>query len=246
MRGDFVKRGVEAVKTMVATLVLFGASCAMANTVVVVRNYLPSSSTPCFTTLKNDEPVSGVELVLYQNRNGMRALLWKSVTSKDGTACSPELVDGQYEIYANLGRRTAEVDIQVNKNNDFSRFPMTLVLPDQLRAAAESPVKIWMQDFRGVAKDTIGAVIPLVKIEVFRKEADDFGDEVITEGETNGQGRFSVELKAGTYVAIFTYPGFNLTAFPFAIDPKGWKGLELTMQVGDSRTPPQFAELGTN
>jgi hypothetical protein len=231
----------------VALLVLC-VSCATANTVIEIRSYLPSSPNPCFTVLKNRKRVSGIAVKLYQQNRRGESPYWASLTNKDGIACPSELPEGKYEIYVISGRRSGELDIDVAKNNDVGGFQIALLLPDQLRSAAAVPVTTWVREFKGVVEDATGGVIPKVKIEILRKDpAGEIDENSMAKIESNDRGRFSLGLQAGAYVAIFEYPGFNLTAFPFEINQKGWSGIRVTLQVGDAnRTPPHIAELNTD
>jgi hypothetical protein len=237
---------VEGVKSVIITFLLLSASYAAGNTVVVIRSYLPSSPYPCVTVSRNGKRVSDLPITVYQSGTRLgQSAYWTSSTNKDGIVCPPELPEGKYEIYATSGRRSAELDLEVSKGNNVTGFELALVLPGSLQAAIEAPITIWVQQLRGVVQDASGAVIQKVKIEILRKRSGSEVDEnpVVKIG-SNDRGQFSSDLENGAYVAIFEYPGFNVTAFSFEVDPKGWKGLELTMQVGDmNRTPPRFADL---
>jgi hypothetical protein len=151
---------VEGVKIRVSALRLLNASCALGNTVIVVHSYLPSSPNPCITVKKDGKRVSKVPLELYQQGTLLsKSPFWNSITNDEGTICTPELPDGIYEIYAKSGRRNAELDIEVSKNDEVTGFEMALPLPDQLLAAAGSPIAAWVHEFRGVVEDATGAVI---------------------------------------------------------------------------------------
>ena len=212
----------------------------MAESVAVIRSYLPSSPNPCFTVQKNSKPAGGVDVRLYGEKSPPQAPYWKSVTNDNGAACLSALPEGKYEFIATSGRRGAEVDFEVSKKNAASEFPMTLVLPDRLQSAVEAPVQLWLQQLRGVVEDPSGAIIPNVKIEVWRKGPSGEVDEnPVKKAETNDLGHFTCDVGQGTYIAIFEFPGFNSTAFPFAIDQKGWQGLcRLAVQVPQHRFLP--------
>jgi hypothetical protein len=230
-------------------LVVLCVSYAIPNTVIEIRSYLPSAPDPCFIVLKNGKRVGGISIEVYKEGTVLgKSPYWKSLTNGDGIACPSELTEGKYEVFARLARRSSELDIEVSKKNGVAGFEMALRLPDQLDAAARASTKISLQTFRGVVEDASGAVMPKVRIEVLRKDSGDVGDEnPALKSESNERGQFSCDLKKGTYVAIFESPGFNVTAFPFDVDSKGWDGLELTMQIGDmNRTPPRLVELFAN
>jgi len=218
----------------------------MANTVIEFRSYLPSSPNPCFIVMKNGKRASEIPLDLYQQGTILgKSPYWKSVTNGDGIACPSELPDGKYEIFAKSARRSAELDIDVSKKNEVNGFEIALHLSDQLDAAVRTPTAIWVQAFRGVIQDASGAVMPKGKIEVLRRDgADVFDENPVLKTQSNQRGHFFCDLEKGTYVAIFEYPGFDVTAFPFEVNPKGWNGLKVTMQVGDmNRTAPIITEF---
>lgn len=179
--------------------IVLSAVCAMANTVIEIRSYLPSSPDPCFTVLKNGKHASEMPVRLYEpGASPGKFPYWSSLTNKDGIACSPELPDGKYEIYVVSGRRSAELDIDVTKSNKVSGFEIALVIPDQLRAAAAAPVATWVHEFRGQVEDANGGVIPRVKIEVLRKEpADEIDGNSVVKTESNERGQVSCDLEGG-------------------------------------------------
>ena len=220
----------------------------MAETVVVNRSYLPSSPNPCFTVRRNGKQAAGVDVRLYAEKSSPQSPYWKSLTKDNGVACVSTLPEGKYEFIAISGRRDAEVDIEVSKKSETSEFQMTLALPYRLQSVVEAPVQLWLQQLRGVVEDPSGAVIPNVKIEVWRKGPSGEVDEnPVAKAETNDIGHFTCNVGQGTYIAIFEFPGFALTAFPFEIDRKGWEGLRLTMQIGGTNGgTPTFAELATD
>jgi hypothetical protein len=184
------------------------ASCAMANTVIQLHSYLPSSSNPCFTVMKNGKRASDISLELYQQGATLgKSPYRQSVTNRDGITCLSELPDGKYEIFAKSARRSAELDIDVSKKNEVGGFEIALHLSDQIDAAARTSTPISVQALRGLIQDASGAVMPKAKIEVLRKDGADVLDEnPILRTESNQRGQFFCELEKGTYVAISNIP----------------------------------------
>ena len=179
----------------IGTLVAFGASWAMANTVIVIHSYLPSSPNPCIAVERHGKRVRDLPVKLYQaGTNPGNSACWASSTNKDGMICPSNLADGKYEIYTVSGRRSAELDLDVGKDNEVSAFKMVLRLSDQLGTAARAPVAIWAQQFRGVVEDASG---------VRKESVDEIRDNSAANIQSNDRGQFDCHLDIGAYVAIF-------------------------------------------
>lgn len=88
----------------------------------------------------------------------------------------------------------------------------------------------------GIVRDRLGQPVAQAKVQILRN--DSLSTEVLTEVQTDKDGRFSFEhLKSGTYRILFIADGFSHFGFPIQVqhsDTKCKQTLEVLMCLGSS------------
>ena len=87
-----------------------------------------------------------------------------------------------------------------------------------------------VKDFRGVVFDLSGSVLPQTEIEVLRKDDLDAGP--VLQLHSDDKGEFSEHLDSGSYVALFTHPGFKTYVAVFEVTGTGEQILRVTLELG--------------
>ncbi len=151
---------------------------------------------------------------------------WR-LTDANGVAELPELAVGDYDVGVTVNDvATSFIQISVGNKNEVSAFKLDV--GSQLERVESVPVTSHVAAFQGVARDPGGAAIsgPIV---VVRKGSQ--GRDVVLRTKTDAQGRFSVDLSEGSYIAVFFSPQFRPAIVPFQLMKEGSKELQVTLNV---------------
>jgi hypothetical protein len=220
---------------------------AGANTVVVLSVQRCSSSLrPVIAVTERDRGVRGARLDIYHEIDHGERPAWGGLTDKYGVARPPELPPGEYRIVADSGKLDATMFLTVSSDGgNAPKCEMRLAVPSApgtLDALAQQTASVRVREFRGVVQDELGAVIQHAKIRVLRKSSD---KEDLAKIQSDERGQFSLDLRRGTYLAVFQVPGFKMQVVGFKLARDGWDAVRLTMEVaGTSRSvPPEKWDL---
>jgi len=162
-------------------------------------------------------------------------------TDDDGWVKVNNLAPGHYYIVASSDKNLHAylyVDVFAHVGKTPSAFSMELQpspypTREQLLANAEKKTTLdRVTQFRGVVHDPSGAEIPRVLIEVVRKGTE--RKDRVARLKSGKTGRFSAQLSAGVYVAIFTASGFRTQLIPFELAKDGLEQLNVTLQIAPS------------
>jgi hypothetical protein len=222
-------------------------SAAGANTVVAVSVQRCSSSpNPVIAVTEQDRGVRGARLDIYHEIDHGERPAWGGLTDKRGMAKPPALAAGTYRIVADSGKLDATMFLTVSSDGgNAAKCEIKLTLPDApgtLDALAQQTASVRVREFRGVVQDELGAVVQHAKIRVLRKSSD---KEDLAKIQSDERGQFSLDLRRGTYLAVFQVPGFKMQVVGFKVAKDGWDAVRLTMEVaGTSRNvPPEKWDL---
>jgi hypothetical protein len=176
--------------------------------------------------------LNGVHVDVYREIEHGEKLVWSGVTDWNGAARPNQLPTGSYRVFAKKQSTTMFLTVD-RKEQEATKWCEMKVNPQQVAeipSRLEAPaVSIRLREFRGIVQDENEAVIPKLKIEVFRRESLDKGS--VAETQSDARGEFSAHLADGAYVATFSYTGFRKRVAAFELAEKGWQGLRLTMIV---------------
>ena len=158
-----------------------------------------------------------------------------------GNLVTPRLPLGHYHLIASSGpqlRADLYLDVLKQSGKDESVFLMELsespspTLEQQWEAAEEMPVKDRVRAFHGMVYDLSGTPIAGVSIEVVKKGV--AGHTPVLRAKSGPDGEFSAQLSEGTYVALFSMPGFRIVFLPLEVTGSGSEGLRVTLPLADS------------
>jgi 5-hydroxyisourate hydrolase-like protein (transthyretin family) len=212
------------------------------STVVEVLQPQESSRHVRLTILLEGKPQSGVKVELYRYELGAGEETdprFSLTSDKEGNISPPVLPAGHYHVVASTEknlRADLYVDVVSGRQKKTSVFSMQLrsspfLTPSQQLAEAEQmPIKDRVQQFSGLVCDPTGAVVPGTSIEVLRKKPGN--REVVAKLKSGADGRFSIRLADGPYIAFFSTPGFRVAIVPFEVTREGQGDLHVTLQIG--------------
>jgi carboxypeptidase family protein len=158
-----------------------------------------------------------------------------SLTDENGIANSPKLPDGDYIVTASLEDVSGgDLYLHVSRKGKTRSFPIDLTesfrAAQEFRSAADKlPIREIMQAFQGVLRDPSGATISGVDIKIVRRGSEDHA--IVQRLKSDSNGHFSVPLGEGTYVALFSCPGFRTEIVPFEIAAHGSEELVVSLQL---------------
>lgn len=192
------------------------------------------------TTLRDGKPENGIKVSIfkYDLGNGEETAPRFVLTSdRYGQVFTPLLAPGHYHLLATSEKRLrADLYLDVSAREHANKFSMDLV-PDpvptreDLIAKAEDSVGAeQVKEFRGVVYDPAGAVIPRVSIEIVRRGTQ--GKDHVGQVKSGDDGEFTSTLPNGSYLAIFSSPGFQIRYVGFDMTGEGTSGLRITLKIG--------------
>ena len=180
----------------------------------------------------------------YADRTAHRLELAR-IAADRATALAPDAAAthvalGHYHVVASAAKNLRAdlfLDVSEHDNEKASEFPMLLetgdITHEQLFAKAEQmPIKERVKVFNGVVRDPAGALIEGVSIEVVRKGSQ--GRDRIARLKSGKRGQFSARLSAGSYIALFYIPGFQIQMVPFEVTEQGSGDLIVILQLGST------------
>jgi len=224
-------------------LCTFLADSPMASGSVRVIELLKSAQNPRITVYLDEKPVRGVKLEVHRGFNASNRALIAIVTDENGQAVLPKLAPAKYLIVGSQEPNLeSELYLEVssasaNKPNRFSMVLEHFDLPltyEELVAAAEqsTDVKRYVK-FRGVVLDQSKAEIHGASIDVVVNGTQ--GKTHATRLRSDHFGRFSARLAEGSYVAVFSFPGFKVRYFPLTITKTGGDNdMQVVLNVADA------------
>jgi 5-hydroxyisourate hydrolase-like protein (transthyretin family) len=239
---DYVSPGVKS--TIVAWLLLFAISpSGLCLTSVEVQAPSRSSPTVRLTVLLKGKPQKGVKVKIYQYKLGPGDEVkprFSLISDPQGRVSPPKLTPGHYHVVASAAknlRADLYLDVSEQANEKASEFSMELAIGDISREelftkADQMPIKDRLKVFRGIVRDLTGAPIAGVSIEVVRKRSQ--GRDHVVQLESGKRGQFSASLSDGSYIALFSAPGFQIQVVPFEITEQGSGDLRVTLELGRS------------
>jgi Carboxypeptidase regulatory-like domain len=221
---------------------LIAAEATIACSVVEVVETLPSSPHVLLTVLKDGTPQQNAKLVVTLQANGQQVGPALS-TSARGSAELRRLAPGTYCISAAADPRLGAVLCLAVSNaheRKLSEFSLKLVpvpppqptLQESLERRAKSSPEIRARAFEGMVTDVTGS--PILRAEVFVYAQHSMKKAVLTKSVADGEGRFSVPLNPGSYVAAFQSPGFKKRIVSFEVGPEEPQGpVPIMLQIGE-------------
>ncbi len=96
--------------------------------------------------------------------------------------------------------------------------------------AEHQPIKMRLQRFSGVVHDQSGAVVSGVSIDVVRGGTQGMKHEIAL--KTGKDGHFATDLSDGTYIAVFSEPGFRTLCEPFEVTGDGSGQMLVVLEIG--------------
>ena len=184
-----------------------------------------------------------VDVYRYQLGSGDEPKPFLSFNSDDaGILVTPTLPLGRYHLIASSGpklRADLYLDVSKKSGKRESSFSMELsespypTLEEQWVAADEMSVKDRVRAFHGIVYDPSGAPIRDVSIEVAKKGS--IGHTPVLRAKSGPNGEFSAQLSEGTYVALFSMPGFHIVFLPLEVTGSGSESLRVTLPLADMR-----------
>lgn len=215
---------------LIAALCLFLATLPVAFPSVRVKSIPESLQQPRITVLLNGVPVPGAIVEIerqYQYPKHNEKLRRRFTTDGKGQVVLPKLPYGLYRIVASA-KANLTADLYLNFSNRrlarssnggpllpgesgkerfFSMELRHIPSREQTLEAEEQLPITKCSAFRGVVRDQSGAPVPNVHIKIVR-----MGTNAKTRAwrlHSNPQGKFSVSLKDGDYIAFFARSGFS-------------------------------------
>jgi 5-hydroxyisourate hydrolase-like protein (transthyretin family) len=194
------------------------------------------------TILFEGKPQRGVKVAFYRYELGPGEETdprFSLTSNREGNISPPSLPVGHYHVVASTEknlRADLYLDVASGKAKKTSAFSMQLLTspfltPSQQFADAEHmPIKDRVKEFSGIVCDPTGAVVAGTSIEVLRKGTD--GRKVVAKLKSGADGRFSIRLADGPYIAFFSTPGFRVAIVPFEVTREGQGDLRVTLQIG--------------
>jgi hypothetical protein len=226
---------------------LLVATSASATTVVEVGNGVSCTSGPhaAFLITQDGKRISHAHVDVYREiKNGERAV-WRGTTDDSGQVKTPGLESGKYRVFVDSAKDSGNIDLTVASDLTtasacelkFAPPPKTEI--DILSELAGEAPTITLKTFRGIVQDETNALIPKLRIRVFRKGVFDKSIVETRSADLDSKdiGEFQLSLDKGDYVAFFDQLGFRRRAVAFEIDKDGLSGFKLTMVVSGSSTP---------
>jgi carboxypeptidase family protein len=217
-----------------------------AATTVVVSNYTVCSSGRDVVVVVKDHgtAANNVRLDIYRKIEHGERSYWTGYTGSDGSARPIALAAGTYRVFADAGKHDATLNLTVTDSQEQLTTCKMDVSPRELAptqtVSVSPPPRIVLRTFRGFVQDANEAVIPMMSVRLFlvHPKSTDFNSIVYSDEK----GQFDLNLAPGSYVAFFQSQGFRERSVAFDIDPKGWQGFQLTMEVGGSLTHDPLPE----
>lgn len=199
---------------LTSALFWFAACSLAASSSVTVRPVPESLQRPRIIVLLNGTPVPGATVEVerqneYPRRN--EKLRRRLTTDGKGQVVLPKLPYGLYRVTASEPNLTADLYLkfppgETGKEGLFSLELKPVPSRAQAFATDERLPITKCSGFRGVVRDQSGAYVPNVQIEIMQMGAN---AKVHTwRLHSNGQGKFSVNLADGDYIAVFAQSGF--------------------------------------
>ena len=224
---------------------------ATACTVVVVQSDLSAIRPSVRLRLLHDgKPLSaaGIELFLGRPNETTNDLPYLTfVTSTDGFVNIRELSVASYYVrikFQDHREALFRLDVPLKTESRTSNNGIDLIATSQESSdlgfvatpAAQSPrmaepLRVALQQFRGVLADVTGAVISNVDFKVYA--AGEFASEPVVTVRTSPSGQFAAEVEKGNYVAVFSAPGFNIQPVEFSIADHGWREIWVTLMIAN-------------
>ena len=227
--------------TVIAAWCLF-LGCQLGTCSVMVVAPSKSSQSVRINTWVEGKARKDVRVDVFRERkNGEEAGPLFSLTSDDeGKVGLPKLAPGNYHIVAAAEQDlVADLYLRVSSHSKqkISSFSMELVasqfptFAQRLAAAEQLPVKARLQELSGIVRDSSGAAIAGVSIDVMRKAT--MGKECVARLKSDVNGRFLTALSDGAYVAFFSFAGFQTQFVPFDVaKAQGSGDLQVRLEIG--------------
>jgi hypothetical protein len=109
--------------------------------------------------------------------------------------------------------------------------PPPPTLEELLEQAAMSPPQVRARTFEGIVTDVTGAPISRAGLVVYVHHSEEKANLIRAVADV--EGRFSVTLNPGRYVAAFQSPGFKTRFVVFEIGPEGsQESVPIVLQIG--------------
>lgn len=224
---------------------------ATACTVVVVQSDLSAIRPSVRLRLLHDgKPLSatGIELFLGRPNQTTNDLPYLTLaTNTDGSINIRELSVATYYVrikFQDHREAVFTLDVPLKTESRASNNGIDLVATSQepsdlgfvATPAAQSPrmaepLRVSLQQFRGVLADVTGAAISNVDVKVYA--AGKSVSEPVVPVRTSPSGQFAADVEKGNYVAVFSAPGFNIQPVEFSIADHGWREIWVTLMIAN-------------
>lgn len=226
-------------RRLIIALCLFVTCSLAASSSVTVRPVPESLQRPRIIVLLNGTPVPGATVEVEKQNKYPRhneKLRRRLTTNGKGQVLLPKLPYGLYRIIASEPNLTADLYLnfspgEAGKEGLFSlELKPFSSLAGGLAADERLPITK-CPGFLGVVHDQSGASVPNVQIEIMQMGA----DAKIRRWRlhSNAQGKFSVDLADGDYIAFFAQSGFSTRVLHLAIaKTENRNELNVILQVG--------------
>lgn len=180
-----------------------------------------SSQRITVTVEKQGKPVQGAKVAVSGSSLPQAGIT--VVTDSAGVAKLPTLETGTYSIQATFEGGIAATALSVKQKTFVKPTQLTFALvhsPSRMDlVAAQSNQVTWQTKvFAGAVKDPSGAPIPNASIQIFKKGELDEWNGTLLYADQNG--RFTVPLPDGEYLAFFQSSGFQSRIAAFEINPE--------------------------
>jgi hypothetical protein len=208
-----------------------GAECVTVTTTSVVPL---SSSAVSITALQGGKPLEGTVIeVLLRMPGGIRYSL---VTEANGTATLPKLSPGTYVVTAlSVEGKVAGITLTVPEGagSNVTNFSIDLNKGNMSSATPGLEANEEVAEFRGILQDENGGVLPGGTIAVYEKNSDNKRPVALIHSDSSG--RFSAELKDGSYTAVFSVQGFRAKVVPIQVSKaEGAEDVVIKLMIGMS------------
>jgi hypothetical protein len=230
-------------RTLTILALVLSAASAVYGECVVIEPQLSSANIRLVARL-DGKPAKDVRVDIFTAGVSPQPL-YALVTDDKGTAIPPELAPGTYHIEAWSWRgRPYDLSIFVPPDGRVTpiEYSMNMESDESLRKlsadvkAGASPDTV-LHHFAGVISDPSGASISGATIEVRRLDASGEPVDAQIQVIAGHDGKFSLDLADGVYVALFRSPGFVRKFVAFKIgandpqtDPSG--ALAVSLEIG--------------